>query len=112
MVPMVTSKMASQAVSSYLWTQPNAAAIQFAEELRPKVDVLIALTHIGIRSDRELAQQCELFDIICGGHSHTVLQEPEKIGRTWISHTGSHGRFVGNYEWDGVQLSGGLIPLN
>jgi len=112
MVPMVTAKMKSQAMSAFLWTDPIEAALQAAEELRPQVDVLVALTHIGIRQDRTLAEKCDLINIICGGHSHTVLEMPEKVGRTWISHTGSHGRFVGSYVWDGVKLDGGLIPLD
>lgn len=112
MVPMVTAKMKSRAMSAFLWTDPIEAALRAAEELKPQVDVLIALTHIGIRQDRLLAEKCDLIDIICGGHSHTVLQKPEKVGRAWISHTGSHGRFVGKYAWDGVTLDGGLIPLD
>lgn len=99
MVAMVTTKMATQAASAYLWDPPVLTAIREAEELRPQVDCLIALTHIGLRNDRELATRCQLFDLVLGGHSHDVLSEPIRIGKTAICQTGSHGRFAGRYGW-------------
>lgn len=100
MVPMVTERMATQRASSYLWDPPIPTAVRLAKELRPHVDCLIALTHIGISKDRELAQQTDLFDLILGGHSHTVLEKPEIVAGTPIFQTGSHGRFAGVIEWE------------
>lgn len=111
MVPIVTAKMATQAASAYLWDQPIAVACEVAEELRANVDVVIALTHIGFTRDQELADKGAPIDLIFGGHSHTVLESPVRIGRTWIAQGGSHGRYVGRYEWDGKDLKGGLLPL-
>ncbi|MFI5385987.1 MAG: metallophosphoesterase [Fimbriimonadales bacterium] len=99
MVPMVTERMATQVASAYLWDPPIPVATREAEALRPQVDCLIALTHIGLRQDRELAFQCSLFDLILGGHSHDVLTQPEMVGKTAICQTGSHGRFAGRYDW-------------
>jgi len=100
MVPMVTERMATQAASAYLWDPPIPAAIAEARELRGQVDCLIALTHIGLCQDRELATRCDLFDIILGGHSHDVLAQPIVVGKTAICQTGSHGRLAGRYEWE------------
>lgn len=111
MVPMVTPRMATQAASAYLWDPPLEAARAQVEVLRPQVDVLIALTHIGVRLDRELATAVEGIDVIFGGHSHTVLEQPERVGSTWICQGGSHGRYVGVYEWKGSKLTGGLKTL-
>ena len=111
MVAMVTQQMATQAASAFLWSAPIPAAIQLAQELRSSVDLLVALTHIGFTQDQVLAQQCGEIDIIFGGHSHTVLEQPVKENETWIVQGGSHGRFAGVYEWDDGTLSGGLIPL-
>lgn len=100
MVPMVTERMASRAASAFLWDQPIPVAAEVAAELRPRVDLLIALTHIGIAQDRKLAEAVPEIDLILGGHSHTVLEQPERIGSTWICQGGSHGRFIGRYVWD------------
>jgi 5'-nucleotidase len=107
MVPMVTSKMATQAASAYLWTSPIAAAREQVVELRPQVDRVIALTHIGVGQDRALAEACPEIALIFGGHSHSVLAEPERVGDTLIFQAGSHGRFLGRYRFDDhLQLLG------
>ena len=106
MVAMVTERMASRAASSYLWDQPIPIATRVAKELRADVDMVIALTHIGVTQDRLLAEACPEIDLILGGHSHTVLGTPERIGNTWIAQGGSHGRFLGRYEW---ALGEGLV---
>ncbi|HAY14972.1 MAG TPA: metallophosphoesterase [Fimbriimonadaceae bacterium] len=108
-VAMVTRRMKTAPLSHFLWDPPLETALRLAEELRPQVDHLFALTHIGLRQDRELAAT-GVFDVIFGGHSHDVLTTPEQVGRTWIAQGGSHARFVGVYEWDGETLAGGLQP--
>ncbi len=110
MVEMVTPKMKTAVASAYLWDPALPTLRQLGEALRPRVDLLIALTHIGHRRDRELAGDGP-FDVILGGHSHTVLMEPERVGQTWICQGGSHGRFVGVYQWKDGELSGGLRSL-
>lgn len=109
-VAMVTARMATQAASNYLWTDPIACAMEWAERLRPSCDVLIALTHIGYRQDVLLAEKCPLIDVILGGHSHTVLAEPERHGSVWVAQGGAHGRWFGEYLFDveARELQGGL----
>jgi len=113
MVPMVTERMATAAASAYRWTPPIPAIAAVAQELRSEVDVVIALTHIGHRQDRALAEAVPELDWILGGHSHTVLAHPERVGRVWIAQTGSHGRFVGRYRWSPSEglLEAELVPL-
>ncbi|HVL39819.1 MAG TPA: hypothetical protein VM328_10565 [Fimbriimonadaceae bacterium] len=111
MVPMVTEKMASRAASAYLWDPPLGVLKPMATEIRPHVELLIALTHIGFRQDQDLARLCPELDVILGGHSHTVLETPVQVGRTWICQGGSHGRYAGLYAWSDGELSGGLVPL-
>lgn len=114
MVPMVTERMASKAASHYLWDPPIPCASVLAKQLRPDVDVLIALTHIGHRKDLELAEACPEFDLVLGGHSHTVVDPPVRVGNTWVCQGGSHARFAGLYRWErGVGLvEGRLVPLD
>lgn len=113
MVPMVTERMAAKAASAYLWDPPIAFAKKEAEGLRGKVDLMIALTHIGIKQDLRLAEECPLFDFILGGHSHTVLSEPVHVGDTFVCQGGAYGVYVGRYVWEKrrVLLEAALIPL-
>lgn len=109
MVPMVTARMNARHISAFLWTEPVAAAEAEGRRLRDEVDVLIALTHIGLRRDKDLAAT-GVFDLILGGHSHDILAEPLQIGSTFIAQGGSHARFVGRYTWNGTLTEAALIP--
>jgi 2',3'-cyclic-nucleotide 2'-phosphodiesterase (5'-nucleotidase family) len=112
MVAMVTQKMATRVASQFLWDDPIQTAKRLAQELRPKVDVLIALTHIGYKKDIELATQCPEIDIIFGGHSHTVLEKAEMVGKTAICQAGSHGKFAGLCTWSQTgEIDSQLRPL-
>jgi hypothetical protein len=55
-------------------------------------NIFIALSHLGIEDDIELAQAFQDFDLIIGGHSHTLLCKPLFIDNTMIVQAGSGGR--------------------
>ncbi len=112
MVAMVTERMRSRAASAFLWDDPIKTSVAQAEQLRPQVDLLIALTHIGIREDEHLAERTNLYDLILGGHSHTVLESPRVVNGTPILQAGSHGRFAGVYDWSPTGLTVRLEPLS
>ncbi|MFT5683230.1 MAG: 5'-nucleotidase/UDP-sugar diphosphatase [Myxococcota bacterium] len=75
--------------------RPEDAAAPLIETLALESDILVALTHIGIESDRALAAAIPELDLIVGGHSHTAVNPPEKVGDTWIVQAGSYGRQLG-----------------
>ena len=60
---------------------PIEIAKKFVPELRPKVDFLIALTHIGVKNDTLLAKAVPELDLIVGGDSHTQLDSPLRFPR-------------------------------
>lgn len=99
MVPMVTERMATQAASAYLWDPPIESARPVFAELRAQSDLVIALTHIGFAEDQKLAAALPGLDLILGGHSHTVLEQPFRVGGTAICQVGSHAKFIGRYVW-------------
>lgn len=66
-------------------------------------DVVIFLSHLGIKKDRELIHQLiqkpELkLDFILGGHSHSLMKEPERHGCCFLSHVGAHSQGYGLWE--------------
>jgi 5'-nucleotidase/UDP-sugar diphosphatase len=91
---------------------PIATARRLVPELRTKADYVIALTHIGVAVDRELASKVPGIDLIVGGHSHTTLFGPAYarrgsdpwVGGTPIVQTGSWGDRLGRTV---LTLSGG-----
>jgi 5'-nucleotidase / UDP-sugar diphosphatase len=72
----------------------EAAAEQVAL-LEPQVDLVVALTHIGVETDKRIAKDVPGIDLIVGGHSHTPLTEPVKVGDTWVVQAGCYARQLG-----------------
>ena len=59
------------------------------------VKIAILLSHLGHYEDERFVQAHQCFDVVIGGHSHTALSTPVKIGKTWICQTGASSRFLG-----------------
>lgn len=84
------------------------------------VNKIIALSHLGYSNDLELAEAVDGLDIIVGGHSHTVLEEPvviEKEEPTVIVQAGEYLNLLGlldvTFNSDGVVTgqSGEVLDL-
>jgi 5'-nucleotidase / UDP-sugar diphosphatase len=86
------------------------------------IDLTVLLTHIGFESDCHLASMLNAdwgVDMIIGGHSHTILEQPANINNILIAQAGTGtdqvGRFdievdddtnsIVNWKWQ-------LIPIN
>jgi len=95
-VPMVTSRMAAKVLSAFLFDDPVMTVSRIAAELREQVDLLIAVTHIGLRQDERLAAACPLLDLIIGGHSHNVIAEPMYVAEVPILQAGWYGHYIGH----------------
>jgi 2',3'-cyclic-nucleotide 2'-phosphodiesterase (5'-nucleotidase family) len=94
-VPMVTSRMTARVISSYLFDDPVNIVSDWVGKLRIDHDVLIALTHIGLKEDQRLAAACPDLDLIIGGHSHAVLSTPQFIEGVPVVQAGWFGHYVG-----------------
>ncbi|HBF33709.1 TPA: hypothetical protein DDW35_04025 [Candidatus Sumerlaeota bacterium] len=68
------------------------------KELRGSCDVIVLLSHLGVEEDEKLASKVQGIDVIVGGHSHTVLKEPVRVGKTLVVQAGSKGQYVGRVE--------------
>ncbi len=65
------------------------------------IDLTILLTHIGIDSDRKLASILKPewgVDLIIGGHSHTLLEKPEKVNNVLITQAGTSTNQIGHFD--------------
>lgn len=94
---------------------PGDVAEKIAAQTPPGV-TLVALSHIGLRADREVARRVPRLDLILGGHSHDTLAQPEYVGAVPIVHAGPYGAFAS--QTDLVRAAGraristfSLVPL-
>ncbi len=72
---------------------PQEAAIAVAAELRPRVDLLVLLSHMGDKRDRELLARTSDYDLLIGGHTHAVIDT--LLHGTTMTQTGKDLRNVG-----------------
>ena len=86
------------------------------------IDLTIILTHIGFESDKKLAKMLKPewgVDMIIGGHSHTVLDQPEKINNILIAQAGVGTNQIGRFDIEVdddtnsiVKWTWKLVPIN
>ncbi|GGG26636.1 bifunctional metallophosphatase/5'-nucleotidase [Paenibacillus abyssi] len=77
---------------------PFAAAAEQIEWLRPRVDVVVVVSHLGLSMDERMAEQIGGIDLILGAHTHHLLLEPIMIGDTTICAAGKFGEHLGRVE--------------
>jgi 5'-nucleotidase / UDP-sugar diphosphatase len=65
------------------------------------IDLTVLLTHIGFDSDRELARMLDPvwgIDLIIGGHSHTILDQPARENNILIVQAGFGTNHIGRFD--------------
>ncbi|UFJ39711.1 bifunctional metallophosphatase/5'-nucleotidase [Brevibacillus humidisoli] len=67
-------------------------------ELRPQVDAIIVLSHLGYGADKQMAAELEGIDVILGGHTHHLLEHGEQVGSVLIAQAGKFGDYVGHVQ--------------
>lgn len=116
-------------LDTYTSTHPkNVVGLEFMDPIRvaswmvpylreqEKVDLVVALTHIGYDDDKRLAAAVPGIDVVVGGHSHTRLEKPDKAGNTIIVSAGEYAKDLGRLDItvEGGKItaySGKLIPI-
>jgi len=92
--------------------------MDMAEALDPVSDLMILISHNGVRGDTLLARRLSGsgVDVIVGSHSHTRLREPLLIGEILVVQAGSHLKNLGRLDMQVaddrvVSYDGRLIQL-
>jgi 5'-nucleotidase len=89
------------------YLEPIAEATRQAEILKhdEKCDLVICLSHLGYRYDRDkvsdihLAQNSRAIDIIIGGHTHTFMNQPD-----YFRNREGHPVMIHQVGWAGLRL--------
>jgi 5'-nucleotidase len=75
--------------------EPLPTIAQYVKQLRDQVDVLIVCSHLGLSMDQQMAHDIPGIDLILGGHTHHLLEQPLIIGSTSICAAGKLGHYMG-----------------
>jgi 5'-nucleotidase len=115
LVEMVTPAMWAARWSDFLFDDPLQTARAWATRLRQEADWVVCLSHLGWERDQELAEAVPELDAILGGHSHTPLEHPQRVGSVWVVQSAPFARAVGCLTLTRrkgiVYASGELLPL-
>ncbi|WP_322923182.1 5'-nucleotidase C-terminal domain-containing protein [Paenibacillus campi] len=87
-------------VKNVEFTDPTAAARKMVAELKGKVDVIVALGHIGMDESSnptsiDIVKAVPGIDVFIDGHSHTLLANGQTENGTLIASTGSYSEHLG-----------------
>jgi 2',3'-cyclic-nucleotide 2'-phosphodiesterase (5'-nucleotidase family) len=99
LVPQYPAGSPWERIFGWRFLDPYAVAAAIAAST-PAGTTLIALSHLGLRADRELAARVPRLDAILGGHSHDTLAQPEYVGTVPIVHAGPYGAFASRTEFE------------
>lgn len=84
-------------------SDPVEALTPIVKKLRPEVDMILILSHMGLKEDLELAELVPDIDLIIGGHSHSLLVAPvvlrtSKGKQVVINQAFEKGEFIGEVD--------------
>ena len=90
-------------VEGITFVDPVQEAKAQVAELQGKVDVIIAVAHLGVDTTSidtsiKIAEQVPGIDLIIDGHSHTVMEQGTTIGNVLIAQTGEYSKNIGKIE--------------
>ncbi len=90
---------ASKNVSKVKFESPQPAVEKFLPLLREEgAEIIVALSHLGLSGDEQLARAVTGIDVIVGGHSHNRMEKVQRIGDTLIVQAGAHGSDLGRLD--------------
>ncbi len=103
-------------VKGLTFASPAKSLRLVMEREQGKYDLLIVLSHIGYEEDRALAQEVPGIDLIVGGHSHTKIEKPERVGSCLIVQAFQWGLYLGRVDLKLadkriVKADGRLLPV-
>lgn len=102
-------------------TDPLESVSYWVKKLRSQADLIVVMSHLGIRDDERMAKEISGIDIILGGHTHHVIPEPIVVGNAHVCAAGKFGQYIGELEIDYtleadqvhiVNITGRLVETN
>jgi 2',3'-cyclic-nucleotide 2'-phosphodiesterase (5'-nucleotidase family) len=93
--PAMTTKSATDGVTFVPITQTLKTLVS---EVSCKSDIVIALTHAGVKQDELVSNTVQGIDLIIGGHSHTALRRAREVNGVRIIQAGSKGYYIGRID--------------
>lgn len=101
--------------SAFRIEDPIGWARELVSQLRPQVDYVVVLAHVGWGQAFSLASQVQGIDVVVVGHGSHASEQPQRVGNTLMVQAGDQGKKVGVLRVENVakgKYSGMLVPLD
>lgn len=85
---------------------PAEVVPDMVKEIEGKTDLVVLLSHQGHEKDLELADKISGVDIIIGGHTQTVVENPGRNSNIFVAQAGKEGYYLGKIT---VNLDEGMV---
>jgi 2',3'-cyclic-nucleotide 2'-phosphodiesterase (5'-nucleotidase family) len=83
-------------VKGLVFLDPVSALPEVLREVRARgADAVVVLSHLGFPEDKALAAAVPGIDVIVGGHTHTAVTAPVRVGKTVVAQAGCNGLYLG-----------------
>jgi len=76
---------------------PVETALEY-DYLADESSVFLGLTHMGHSWDQDLAEEMPELDLIIGGHSHSVVEDPPIVNDVLVAQAGADTNYLGKIE--------------
>ncbi len=98
--PETAYKTHPKNVEGLTFANPVETAKEMVQELQGEVDVIVALTHLGLSqgseyTSRDVAENVSGIDVIIDGHSHSKLDNGLMVNGTLIASANEYDKFLG-----------------
>lgn len=77
---------------------PHEIIPSILDEIRPKSDIVVLLSHLGYYQDEDMARRYDGIDVILGAHTHHLLKSSVTVNDTLICQCGKGSYYVGRVQ--------------
>ena len=92
-------------IADLTFKNPIDVAKEMVPGLKAEADIVVVLSHLGMHKgggseigDIELAKAVPEIDVIVGGHTHSKLTAPKRVGNTIIVQAGAYSEYAGRLD--------------
>lgn len=68
---------------------------KYLRELKPQVDVIVMMSHLGMYDDETLANKFPEIDLILSSHTHHHFDKGERVNGVLLAAAGRYGEYIG-----------------
>jgi 5'-nucleotidase len=80
----------------WMITDAKDAIITAVEAIKDEADLIVCLSHLGVKEDEYLAELCPEIDVILGAHTHHIFHDGKEIGHVLLGAAGKFGMYIGH----------------